>query len=52
MPTFATDIINVMTSTTVTFASDFITNYWAYLLAFGIITFIARRMFGLGRGGL
>lgn len=51
MPTFVTNILDEMSSTTEAFVTDFVATYWPLILGIGAIIAIGSYLFRLGRGG-
>lgn len=51
MPTFATNIITEMSSTTVAFVTDVVQTYWPTILGVGLIFVLGGMFLRLGRFG-
>jgi len=51
MPTFATDILDAMASTTQAFVTDFVASYWPLILSIGVILAIGGLLLRVGRFG-
>lgn len=49
MPTFASDILTEMTSTTEAFVTDFVGDYWPVILGITVIVFIGTRLLMMAR---
>jgi hypothetical protein len=47
MPSFVDTIVDAMSSTSISFLTDFVTTYWAILLGIGVVYFVGRRFLGL-----
>jgi len=51
METFGSDIITVISSTSVDFITDFVTNYWGVILTIGAVLLMAGYFMRLTRMG-
>jgi len=52
MESFGSDIITAMSSSSVSFLTDFVDSYWATLLTIGSVLFVGRwflKLTGIGR---